>query len=241
MPPCGRRVVDEFWEVPAKRGTVPPHVELTGQALDRIDGGNRASGSSCNRAGRIPRAAARTDRRVGCRGAPRCECSSKRPCTSNDQGSMADPTPDPLSTRSAPALDLISRGSRLFGSLHAVDPAPEPAPFTTIGWRLVHVALCKVIYHEWAYGPRLLNFINVERPRNVASRSRCSNRVRPSSSRTCHRCPTTISIRRCSRTGGGGVARLAHLLDDDRSRFAPRRGDRRPARPLPDRRPLPGA
>ena len=52
---------------------------------------------------------------------------------------------------------------------HYEEPDPEPAPFTTIGWRLVHVALCKVIYHEWAYGPRPLNFINVENPRNVAS------------------------------------------------------------------------
>jgi DinB superfamily len=52
---------------------------------------------------------------------------------------------------------------------HYEEPDPEPAPFTTIGWRLVHVALCKVIYHEWAYGPRLLNFINVDNPHDVES------------------------------------------------------------------------
>jgi hypothetical protein len=40
---------------------------------------------------------------------------------------------------------------------------------TTIGWRLVHVALCKVIYHEWAFGPRQLDFINIENPHDVQS------------------------------------------------------------------------
>jgi DinB family protein len=32
-------------------------------------------------------------------------------------------------------------------------PDPEPAPVTTIGWRLVHLADCKVMCHEWAFGP----------------------------------------------------------------------------------------
>jgi DinB superfamily len=31
-----------------------------------------------------------------------------------------------------------------------VEPDPDPPPFTTIGWRLVHLADCKVMYHEWA-------------------------------------------------------------------------------------------
>jgi hypothetical protein len=26
-------------------------------------------------------------------------------------------------------------------------------PFTTIGWRLVHVAACKVMYHDYGFGP----------------------------------------------------------------------------------------
>jgi DinB family protein len=47
------------------------------------------------------------------------------------------------------------------------EPDPVPSPVTTIGWRLVHVALCKVIYHEWAFGPRHLTFLNVETPHNV--------------------------------------------------------------------------
>jgi len=40
---------------------------------------------------------------------------------------------------------------------------------TTIGWRLVHVALCKVIYHEWAFGPRELDFRNIENPHDLKS------------------------------------------------------------------------
>jgi hypothetical protein len=52
---------------------------------------------------------------------------------------------------------------------HYQEPDPVPAPFTTIGWRLVHVALCKVMYHEWAFGARALDFTNVENPGDVAS------------------------------------------------------------------------
>src|SRR6266498_2573960 len=52
---------------------------------------------------------------------------------------------------------------------HYEEPDPRPAPFTTIGWRLVHVALCKVMYHEWAFGPRELTFVTIDNPRDVAS------------------------------------------------------------------------
>jgi hypothetical protein len=44
------------------------------------------------------------------------------------------------------------------------DPDPDPAPFTTIGWRLVHIADCKVMYHEWAFGPRKLTFPDLPPP-----------------------------------------------------------------------------
>jgi DinB superfamily len=47
-------------------------------------------------------------------------------------------------------------------------PEPQPAPFTTIGWRLVHVAMCKVMYHEWAFGPRALTWDTIETPADVA-------------------------------------------------------------------------
>ena len=50
-----------------------------------------------------------------------------------------------------------------------VDPAPQPPPFTTIGWRLAHVATCKVMYHEHAFGPRKLTWDDLEYPHNAAS------------------------------------------------------------------------
>lgn len=48
------------------------------------------------------------------------------------------------------------------------EPDPDPPPFTTIGWRLVHIALCKVMYHEWAYGPKELTWLTIETPHTAA-------------------------------------------------------------------------
>jgi uncharacterized damage-inducible protein DinB len=39
---------------------------------------------------------------------------------------------------------------------------PEPAPFTTIAWRLVHVAECKIMYHEYAFGPGRLTWPDID-------------------------------------------------------------------------------
>jgi DinB superfamily len=47
-------------------------------------------------------------------------------------------------------------------------PDPQPAPFTTIGWRLVHIADCKVMYHEWAFGARSLTFPDLATPAAVS-------------------------------------------------------------------------
>jgi hypothetical protein len=41
-------------------------------------------------------------------------------------------------------------------------PDPDPPPFTTIGWRLDHVAECKVMYHEYAFGPGRLTFPDID-------------------------------------------------------------------------------
>ena len=46
-------------------------------------------------------------------------------------------------------------------------PDPVPAPITTIGRQLVHVALCKVMYHEWAFGTARLTWREVEAPHSV--------------------------------------------------------------------------
>jgi hypothetical protein len=44
------------------------------------------------------------------------------------------------------------------------EPDPEPAPFTTIAWRLVHVAECKLMYHEYAFGPGKLIWPDLDSP-----------------------------------------------------------------------------
>lgn len=49
------------------------------------------------------------------------------------------------------------------------EPDPSPSPLTTIGWRLVHIALCKVMYHEWAFGPARERFDTIENPHDVSS------------------------------------------------------------------------
>jgi hypothetical protein len=47
------------------------------------------------------------------------------------------------------------------------EPDPDPPPLTTIGWRLAHLADCKVMYHEWAFGPRELTWPTLETPHDV--------------------------------------------------------------------------
>jgi len=47
-------------------------------------------------------------------------------------------------------------------------PDPVPPPFTTIGWRLVHVAGCKIMYHEYAFGPGRLTWDEVDLPHTAA-------------------------------------------------------------------------
>ena len=48
-------------------------------------------------------------------------------------------------------------------------PHPDPAPFTTIGWRLVHVAECKVMYHEYAFGEAKLTFPEIDSAHTAAA------------------------------------------------------------------------
>jgi len=59
------------------------------------------------------------------------------------------------------------------GGRWAVDypepPHPDPAPFTTIGWRLVHVAECKVMYHEYAFGEAKLTFPEIDSAHTAAA------------------------------------------------------------------------
>lgn len=48
-------------------------------------------------------------------------------------------------------------------------PDPIPAPVTTIGWRLVHIVDCKVMYHEYAYGEGRLTFPELPTPHTAAT------------------------------------------------------------------------
>jgi len=50
---------------------------------------------------------------------------------------------------------------------HYAIPDPQPAPITTIGWQLVHVALCKVMYHEWAFGAAQRTWPELDVPHSV--------------------------------------------------------------------------
>jgi hypothetical protein len=47
---------------------------------------------------------------------------------------------------------------------HYAEPDPEPAPVTTIGWQLVHLGTCKLMYHEWAYGAAQLTWPELDVP-----------------------------------------------------------------------------
>jgi hypothetical protein len=51
---------------------------------------------------------------------------------------------------------------------HYEIPAPEPQPFTTVAWRVTHLALCKIMYHEYAFGPAALTWPTIETPASVA-------------------------------------------------------------------------
>jgi hypothetical protein len=47
-------------------------------------------------------------------------------------------------------------------------PDPEPAPVTTIAWQMIHVGTCKVMYHEYAFGPARLTFPGIDIPHTPA-------------------------------------------------------------------------
>ena len=49
------------------------------------------------------------------------------------------------------------------------EPDPDPAPFTTIGWRLVHVAECKLMYQEYAFGDARLTWSELDSPHTAAA------------------------------------------------------------------------
>ena len=52
-------------------------------------------------------------------------------------------------------------------SLDYAEEPSLPAPVTTIAWRLVHVATCKLMYHEYAFGPARLTWNELALPGTV--------------------------------------------------------------------------
>jgi hypothetical protein len=52
---------------------------------------------------------------------------------------------------------------------HYATPDPNPAPVTSIGWQIVHLATCKIMYREWAFGPARLTFPEILIPHTSSS------------------------------------------------------------------------
>jgi len=50
-----------------------------------------------------------------------------------------------------------------------VDEPGDPPPFTTIGWRVVHLASCKLMYHEYAFGPGKLSWDELVYPHTATA------------------------------------------------------------------------
>jgi hypothetical protein len=48
-------------------------------------------------------------------------------------------------------------------------PAPQPAPVTTVAWRLVHIAADNWIYWEYAFGPGRRTFPDLDVPSTAAA------------------------------------------------------------------------
>jgi len=62
----------------------------------------------------------------------------------------------------------VRRGADGRWSADYAEPDPEPPPFTTIAWRLVHLAECKVMYHEYAFGPGRLTWPEIDSAHTAA-------------------------------------------------------------------------
>jgi hypothetical protein len=81
---------------------------------------------------------------------------------------LAGLTDDEYFWEPAPGCWTIHRDESGAWVADYAEPDPDPAPVTTIGWRLVHVADCKVMYHEWAFGPGKLAFPDLAPPATAA-------------------------------------------------------------------------
>ena len=55
-----------------------------------------------------------------------------------------------------PGCWTVRRGENGRWAADYEEPDPVPAPLTTIAWRLAHIVECKIMYHEYAFGPARL-------------------------------------------------------------------------------------
>src|SRR5438046_10240551 len=83
--------------------------------------------------------------------------------------STVSPTMHSSGSRSRDAGPCVAGMTGAGRSIIPEPPHPDPAPFTTIGWRLVHVAECKVMYHEYAFGEAKLTFPEIDSAHTAAA------------------------------------------------------------------------
>ena len=113
------------------------------------------------------------------------------------------------------------------------EPDPDPPPFTTIAWRLVHLAECKVMYHEYAFGPGTADLAGDRLGPHRGRRDRELERGQRLLVDALDGLTDADLDARPHDQLGRRVADLADPVDDDPPRSAPWRRDRRPARSLP--------
>ncbi len=91
-------------------------------------------------------------------------------------------------------------------------PDPRPARATTIGWQLVHLGTCKLMYHEWAYGQARLTWPEVRVPGTAGEALHLREEGHTTAS---GRPPRALRVRPGQGAQdqlGGDVAGLAHLF-----------------------------
>ena len=103
------------------------------------------------------------------------------------------------------------------------EPDPDPAPFTTIGWRLVHVAECKLMYHEYAFGDARLTWPELDSPHTAADAVAALDDGHVLLAEAVGSLDDDALDRPRPHELGGALAGLADLLDDDPSRPLARR------------------
>lgn len=83
---------------------------------------------------------------------------------------VADLTDEEFFWEPVPGCWTVRRDARgKWAADYPDEPHPEPPPFTTIAWRLVHVGECKLMYHEYAFGPAKLAWPEIDSAHTAAS------------------------------------------------------------------------